>query len=108
MNLLKIVWIKFLHSFVIYFLPLCVDQAIFTAPCRSRETTNGIGRLLSAKEVERVMPDVAAKVYRMDSEPVPRQQCFAEMVVPFSFPCVLLHMMGFTDTQFHWILFFES
>jgi hypothetical protein len=102
-------WIKFLYSIVKRFVVLC-GSTDFTTPLSVYRHSDGTVYLLTAVDVERVMRDVAAKVYNLDpTTPVGKTalqkwSCHSLRVGA----CVLLHTMGFTKPQIKWILRWKS
>jgi hypothetical protein len=91
-------WIKFMHSIVQRFVALC-GSTDFTTPFSVYRAASGIIHLLTAVDVERIMRQVAAKVYNLDpttkagNEALQLWSCHSFRVGA----CVLLHTMNFTE-----------
>jgi hypothetical protein len=102
-------WIKFLYSIVKRFVALCGPTDLIT-PLSVYKHPNGNVYLLTAVDVERVMRDVAARVYNLDpttptgKAALQKWSCHSLRVGA----CVLLHTMGFTEPQIKWILRWRS
>jgi hypothetical protein len=102
-------WIKFLYSIVKRFVALR-GPTDCTYPLSAYRHSNGKVYMLTAVDVERVMREVAARVYNLDpSTPAGRSalqkwSCHSLRVGA----CVLLHTMGFTEPQIKWILRWKS
>jgi hypothetical protein len=102
-------WIKFLYSIVKRFVALR-SPTDFDHPLAAYRHSNGKVYMLTAVDVERVIREVAARVYNLDpSTPAGRKalqkwSCHSLRVGA----CVLLHTMGFTEPQIKWILRWRS
>lgn len=102
-------WIKFLYSIVKRFVALRGPDDK-TTPLSVYRDESGCTVLLNAADVEKVMREVAATVYNLDpttasgKAALQKWSCHSLRVGA----CVLLHTMGFTDTQIQWILRWKS
>ena len=102
-------WISFTYSIVQRFVRLCGADD-YTTPLSVYKADDGSVKLLTSTDVEKVMRQVAAHVYKLDPTTESGQKqlqlwsCHSIRVGA----CVLLHSRGFTDTQIQWILRWRS
>ena len=102
-------WIKFTYSIMQRFEALCGRDDI-TTPLSVYRAPDGSVKLLTSSNVEDVMRQVAAHIYKLnpdnkaDRKQLQLWSCHSIRVGA----CVLLHSRGFTDTQIQWILRWRS
>lgn len=103
-------WIKFMYSTVQRFVRLCGPDNSTDIPLSVYKAEDGSIKLLNCTDVEDVLRQVAARVYKLN----PNTKAGREALQLWSCHslrvggCVLLHSRGFTDTQIQWILRWKS